>query len=66
MLLGLMILGTTFAVSEDWRVAAGAFLGSVSAHLVTTANLQRLVRRALAKHREDCAAYHTSRESDSN
>lgn len=48
--LGLSVLAAASTLSEDWKVVAGAFLGTFAAHLVNTGSLRRLVKRAIAEH----------------
>jgi hypothetical protein len=63
-MLAMAVLGTTMVVSDDWKIAAGAFLGSCAAHLFNTASLRRLVRRAIKEHLEDCSAYQKPDQQD--
>jgi hypothetical protein len=63
-MLALAVLGSTMAISNDWKIAAGAFLGSCAAHMFNTASLRRLVRRAIQEHLKDCSAYQPPDQPD--
>ncbi len=54
--LALIILGAAMALSPEWRVILGAFLGSVAAHLFMLERLRRTVSKTMTAPNDDGAA----------